>query len=161
MVELDFMKSEYIPFLKNYHLDTEQREFTAMPMGALEKCEKDVERHPIVILYKGEPAGFFVLHEGDGPKTYTDDPHALLLRAYSISTSFQGKGIAKESMKRLPGFVQKHFPDKKEVVLGVNHGNQPAKTLYLKAGFEDRGGRFHGRKGEQFILHMPIYSVNE
>ncbi|WP_433750553.1 GNAT family N-acetyltransferase [Falsibacillus pallidus] len=161
MVELDFLKPEYIQFLQNYNLDTKQREFTAMPMGALEKCETEVDRHPIVILFNGKPAGFFVLHEGEGPKTYTDDPHALLLRAYSIDSSFQGKGIAKESMKRLPAFVRKHFPDKKQVVLGVNHGNHPAKALYLKAGFEDRGGRFQGRKGEQFILHMPVSSVIE
>lgn len=91
-----------------------------MPIEAIEECEKNNERLPIVILYK-EPVGFFVLHGWEGVKKYSQNRDALLFRAYSINNAFQGRGIATQSLFVLDSFVKKYFPNKNEIVLAVNH----------------------------------------
>ncbi|WP_306659888.1 GNAT family N-acetyltransferase [Bacillus sp. AFS002410] len=80
----------------------------------------------------------------------------MLLRAYSIDSNFQGKGIAKQSLKLLPDFVKAHFPEKNEIILGVNHKNIAAQHVYLKSGFVDKGVRVMGKKGELFVMHMDL-----
>ncbi|MBE4907249.1 GNAT family N-acetyltransferase [Bacillus luteolus] len=155
-IQLGFYKPEYQTIVEDYYLPPEQQEFTALPSDALEACETDSERHPVVILYANQPAGFFVLHDWEGVKTYSDNQDAILLRAYSVNHLFQGKGIAKKSLEILPPFVKEHFPKKREIILAVNHGNSVAQHLYQKAGFVDKGIRVMVRKGEQFVFHMNL-----
>lgn len=131
-------------------------EFTSHPQKALLACETDNGRSPIVILEKGVPAGFFVLYQGEELTNYTDNPNAILLRAYSVALSFQGKGIARRSLELLPGFVLKHFPQVDEIVLAVNLRNAAAQRVYLRAGFEDSGRKLMGRQGEQFVYQLKV-----
>lgn len=155
-VTLDFYKQEYRAQLEDYDLPEEQTKYTALPLDAVLTCEQTTERYPVVILYNGEPAGFFVLHGWNGVKEYSDNKNAILLRAYSVHYSFQGKGIAKKSLQLLPPFVKKHFIGKNEIILAVNYNNQIAQQVYLKSGFVDKGVRVMGPKGELFIYHMDI-----
>ncbi|TLS36180.1 GNAT family N-acetyltransferase [Pseudalkalibacillus caeni] len=155
-VSLDFYREKYRPELNDYHLSGEQSKYASVPLTALLKCEKDSSRHPVVILYNGEPAGFFILHGWEGVKAYSDNKDAILLRGYSVNTKFQGKGIAKQSLIVLESFVNRNFPSKNEIILAVNHENVIAQHVYKKAGFVDKGVRVMGRKGELFILHKPM-----
>ncbi|WP_102028369.1 GNAT family N-acetyltransferase [Salirhabdus sp. Marseille-P4669] len=155
-ISLAFYKDSYKKELSMFSLPDEQSQFTAYPLEALKKCELDQERFPIVILWKGIPAGFFVLHGWNGVKTYSENQNALLLRAFSIDSIYQGKGMAKQSIKLLPAFVKEHFPHINEIVLGVNHANSVAQHVYLKGGFMDKGKRIIGKKGEQFVFHLTI-----
>jgi RimJ/RimL family protein N-acetyltransferase len=155
-VVLDFYKLEYKLQIENYDLPQEQLIYTSLPMEAIEKCEKEDDRYPIVILYNNMPAGFFVLHGWEGVKAYSDNRDAILLRAYSVDSTFQGNGIAKKSLMVLPSFVKKYFPSKNEIILAVNHSNKVAQYVYEKGGFKDKGLRVIGRKGELFILHMNL-----
>ena len=157
-ISLDFFKPEYIALLGDYYLHDNQRKYTALPLDALKKCEMDRERHPVVILYGNEPAGFFVLHGWDGAKEFSDNKNAILLRAYSVNAAFQGKGIANKSMSLLPSFVREHFPSKNEIILAVNHANEIAQKVYLNGGFIDKGTRAMGREGEMFILHLDLFA---
>ncbi|CAM3723131.1 GNAT family N-acetyltransferase [Mesobacillus zeae] len=156
MISLSYYRPEYQSSFETYSLSQEQREFTAMPLGALAVCETSDDRHPIVILYKNELAGFFVLHGWEGVKHYSDNRHAILLRAYSVNEVYQGKGIAKESIRQLPAFVKENFPDKNEIILGVNRNNKAAQHVYQRGGFRDKGIRYMGEKGEQLVLHMDL-----
>lgn len=155
-VTLNFFKSEYLPLLEGYHLHDEQQKYTAMPLEALKSCELEEDRHPIAIFHGSQLAGFFVLHGWEGVKAYSDNKNGILLRAYSISSLFQGMGIGRETMKFLPSFVKEHFPNKNEIILGVNHANIIAQQLYLKGGFKDKGIRVMGRQGEMLILHKEL-----
>ncbi|MDT0160978.1 GNAT family N-acetyltransferase [Bacillus sp. AG4(2022)] len=155
-VSLEFYKNEDESRLKGYQLPEEQLGFTSMPVPAIEACLQEDDRHPIIIQYGEDIAGFFVLHGKGGAIKYSPNEQAMLLRAYSISASYQGKGIAGESLRLLPDFVKKHFPDKNEIVLGVNHSNHAAQHVYKKAGFIDQGLRITGKKGEQYVLHMQL-----
>ncbi|WP_026907069.1 GNAT family N-acetyltransferase [Paucisalibacillus globulus] len=155
-VSLDFYKDEYRAKLSNYHLSEEQSRYASVPLKSILKCEEDNTRYPVVILYNGTPVGFFVLHGWEGVKDYSDNKDAILIRGYSVNSEFQGKGIAKESLLVLDSFVKKEFPNKKEIILAVNHKNKIAQHVYKKGGFEDKGIRVMGRKGELFILHKDL-----
>ncbi|MGY3715793.1 GNAT family N-acetyltransferase [Sutcliffiella cohnii] len=155
-VKLDFYKEEYRPNLVDYHLSGEQSNYASDPLPALLKCEEDNTRHPVVILYNGEPAGFFILHGWEGVKEYSDNKDAILLRSYSVNPKFQGNGIAKQSLQVLDSFVKRNFPEVNEIILSVNYMNIVAQHVYKMAGFIDKGGRVMGRKGELFILHKTL-----
>ncbi|MRG86018.1 GNAT family N-acetyltransferase [Salinibacillus xinjiangensis] len=155
-VTLDFYKEEYKSNLSDYHLSEEQSRYAPVPLKALLQCEEDGTRYPVVILYNGVPAGFFILHGWEGVKAYSDNKDAILLRGYSVNSKFQGKGIAKESLIVLDSFVKREFPSKSEIILAVNHKNKIAQHVYKKGGFVDKGVRVMGRKGELFILHKEL-----
>ncbi|QED48341.1 GNAT family N-acetyltransferase [Cytobacillus dafuensis] len=156
VISLDFYKPSQKFELENYYLPQEQLKFTSLPIDAIKKCELEVDRYPIVILHNNKPAGFFVLHGWEGVKEYYENQDAILLRAYSVHSDFQGRGIAKESLHLLPVFVRKHFPNKNEIILAVNYQNKAAQQVYLKCGYEDKGIRVMGKKGELFIFHMDL-----
>lgn len=156
IISLDFYNPEYKSYLMSYYLPEDQLKYTSLPLDAIVKCEKEKERFPVIIFYNNVPAGFFVLHGWEGVKTYSENKKAILLRAYSINISYQGKGIAKQSLRLLPSFVKKHFPDKNEIILAVNHMNKAAQHVYRKGGFIDKGLRTMGRKGQLFIMHMDL-----
>jgi len=156
VISLDFFKPEYNGLLEDYQLLEGQMKYTALPLDALEKCDVDPGRHPVAILYGKKLAGFFVLHGWDGAKAYSDNQDAILLRAYSVNAVFQGKGVAKSSMRLLPSFVKKNFPSTNEIILAVNHANNIAQHVYFKGGFIDKGIRAMGNEGEMLILHMDV-----
>ena len=156
IVALDFYSSKYKSILEHYFLLEEQVNFTSLPLDAIKQCEQDDDRHPIVILYNHELAGFFVLHGWEGVKEFSTNKEAILLRAYSVNHAYQGKGIAKNSLKLLPAFVKENFPDKKEIILAVNINNKIAQQVYRKCGFKDKGIRAMGRNGELLIYHLAL-----
>lgn len=155
-VKLEGYRPEHFEELINYELTESQLTFTSHPKDALLACEKDKGRHPIVILEKGQPAGFLVLYQGEELPSYTDNPNAILLRAYSVAVPFQGKGIAGKSLELLTDYVEGNFPHVDEVVLAVNVRNQAAQRVYLRAGFEDSGRRVIGRMGEQYVYGLKV-----
>ncbi|WP_442601988.1 GNAT family N-acetyltransferase [Paenibacillus sp. KN14-4R] len=155
-VVLKFYEPHNKKQLENYYLAEEQLQYTSLPLDAIAKCDTDDERHPIVIFHQDQIAGFFVLHGWEGVQMYSDNRDALLLRAYSINTPYQGKGIAKQSLELLPQFLKQNFPDKNEIILAVNQRNIAAQTVYQKTGFIDKGIRAMGRNGSQLILHMQL-----
>ncbi|MGZ4162343.1 MAG: GNAT family N-acetyltransferase, partial [Neobacillus sp.] len=116
--------------MENYFLSEEQIKFTSHPLDAITKCEDEDDPIPIMIFHNDVPAGFFVLHGWNGVQEYSDNERALLLRAYSIDSKYQGKGIAKESLRLLPSFISEHFINKNEIILAVNHKNFVAQYVY-------------------------------
>ncbi|MDQ0200124.1 GNAT family N-acetyltransferase [Neobacillus ginsengisoli] len=153
---LAFYQPIYKHWLEHYFLPEEQSKFSAHPLDAIALCEVEDERYPILIFHHDVPAGFFVLHGWNGVQAYSDNKIALLLRAFSVDASFQGKGIAKESLRLLPSFVKEHFPGKNEIILTVNHRNAVAQHVYTKSGFVDKGLRTMGSKGQLFIMHLNL-----
>ncbi|CDO04533.1 ribosomal-protein-alanine acetyltransferase [Oceanobacillus picturae] len=151
-VSLQVYSTENKAQMQSYHLTKQQLKYTAHPIDALKKCKEDPSRYPLVILTGIIPAGFFVLHEKIGVRPYSKNPNAILLRAYSVQTAFQGKGIAKSSMELLTLFLAESFPTIDEVVLAVNSANGVAQQLYKKSGFHDTGRRINGKSGEQYIF---------
>ncbi len=100
-----------------------QELLTAIPLAAIEQCELDKDRHPFMLLWNLKLAVFFVLHKGKGVMEYHNNQNAILLRAYSIEESFQGRGFAGEMLKALSAFVKDCFPFASELILAVNTEN--------------------------------------
>jgi RimJ/RimL family protein N-acetyltransferase len=155
-VVLTFFEGIHRKALNAFYLAEDQKQFTAMPIDALEKCEEDPRRNPVVITVSNRPVGFFVLHAGENISDFTANPNAMVIRALSINQSEQGKGYAKEAMLQLPTFVATRFPEITELILAVNFKNEPAKRLYEKAGFQDRGQIKHGPVGPQYVMQLDI-----
>jgi RimJ/RimL family protein N-acetyltransferase len=101
---------------------------------------------------KGKLVTFFVLHKNEGVKPYSNNIHAILLRAFSTDFRYQGMGYAKKALMLLPPFVKVNFKEINEIVLAVNVQNVVAQKLYQKCGFIDNGVRKMGKKGELIIM---------
>jgi len=137
-----------------YPLPPEQLKFTSLPLDLLKDSAQS--KLPVTILAENMIIGFFVLDVSDDRYFYTDNPNSILLRGFSIHPDYQGQGIAKRALQALPTFIQEQFPLIEEVVLGVNEHNEPAKHVYMKAGFIDEGRRHKGAKGQQLALHLQV-----
>ena len=152
-MELLTYEKSYEKKIKDYHLSAEQLRFTGTPKECVAQSETDANRHCILALENHELVTFFVLHEKEGVKPYAENPHAMLLRAFSTDLHHQGKGYAKQALLQLPAFIKEQFPHIDQVVLAVNVKNTAAQSLYKKCGYVDEGVRKMGRKGELVIMN--------
>ncbi|PEB56503.1 GNAT family N-acetyltransferase [Bacillus pseudomycoides] len=144
--------------VESYVLTEEQLQFTGIPKKCVELSKADADRHSILFFVNNELVTFFVLHENEGVKPYSENPKAILLRAFSTDYYYQGKGYAKQSLLLLPEFVRKKYPHISEIVLAVNVNNITAQSLYKKCGFIDEGVRKIGKKGELIIMSLYLSS---
>ncbi|WP_313890920.1 GNAT family N-acetyltransferase [Psychrobacillus sp.] len=152
-VELKHLSPENINALNSFTLSEEQKQFSALP----NKFEEVTPgQYRIVILNENEPVGFFLLHSTERVQKYTQNPNAILLTALSINHAEQGKGYAKQGLLQLEKFVKSEFPKCDEIVLVVDGENIPARSLYIKIGFQDTNERIIGRIGEEVIMKLPI-----
>ncbi len=142
--------------IENYVLSEEQLQFTGTPKECVELSEVDADRHSILAIENSNLVTFFVLHENEGVKPYSENPNAMLLRAFSTNYYHQGKGYAKQSLLLLPEFVRKEYPHISEIVLAVNVKNIAAQSLYKKCGYIDEGVRKMGKKGELIIMSFYL-----
>jgi len=152
-ISLDLFQLKYKESLLSFELPNDQVKFTALPSHVLEVQEG---QFPIVIVEDDVPVGFFILHSTSRVKDYSNNPNAMLLTAFSIDYSKQGRGYAKQGLLLLSKYIQKQFPSCDEIVLGVNHQNVPAQNLYIRVGFQDTGRRVIGSLGEQFVMTLLI-----
>ncbi len=153
-ISLHRYEPKYKEGLLAFELPDNQMKFTAFPSKVL-----DVQKgkYPIVIVEDDIPVGFFMLHSTSRVKEYSNNPNAMLLTAFSIDYSKQGKGYAKQGLRLLKKYIQNQFPNCDEIVLGVNYQNIPAQGLYVRVGFHDTGKRVIGSLGEQFVMSLRIY----
>ena len=145
--------------LENYPLSEEQLVFTGHPLELLARAEETPTYTPIIILDDDKVAGFFVLDTGEDRFINTEEVDSILLRGYSIHPAFQGRGIAKTSLKLLAEYFSNHYPQVNHIVLGVNEANKAAQALYFAMGFVDDGKRFYGRSGMQLALSLHLKEV--
>ncbi|MFJ7367391.1 GNAT family N-acetyltransferase [Peribacillus frigoritolerans] len=167
-MEKEFETITLTPYLPEHHhqlsrfyLPDTQTSFSALPDESLKYCREDCDRHPIVILAKGIPVGFFVLHIGENITPFTSDKKAILLRGFLVDQKHQGKGIAKKALQRLPEFAKGIFPNKDSIILAVDVMNVNAKMLYAKSGFQDTGIQKEGRSGFMEIMEYRLNMGNK
>ena len=135
----------------------EQERFAGAPVETLPEAEADPQRQPVAIVADGEPVGFCVLHRGPGPGGLAPAPSDVLLRAFFVDAQAQGRGIATRALRGLPGFIGRHAPGARRIVLTVNTRNPAAIRAYRKAGFLDRGELYHGgAHGPQHVLELAL-----
>ncbi|GAA0362009.1 GNAT family N-acetyltransferase [Bacillus horti] len=146
------LKSE----VENYTLSEEQLKYTTTPRECIKLSEEDLDRHSILAIEDNQLVTFFVLHENEGVKPYSENAKAILLRAFSTNYNHQGKGYATKSLLLLPEFVRTTFTQSNEIILAVNVENIAAQSLYKKCGFIDNGVRQEGKKGQLIIMSFYL-----
>ena len=142
--------------IKEYVLLEEQLKFTGHPKDCVQLAKDDNDRTPILAIVENRLVTYFDLHQNEGVKPYSNNPNAILLRAFSTDAREQGKGYAKKALTLLPHYVREHFPHINEIVLAVNVKNDVAEALYYKCGYIDKGERRQGPKGELIIMSYDL-----
>lgn len=151
-MELYKYEERFAGLVDNYYLTEGQLQFTGKPKYCIELAKADTDRHCILAIENDQLVTFFVLHDKEGPKIYTDKSNVLLLRAFSTDYNYQGKGYAKHALLLLPNFVRTHFPHINEIMLAVNVANEAAQHVYKKCGYVDEGIRKRDSTSELVIM---------
>ena len=154
-IQLIFYDEKYLEDLENIRLPDAQRKFTATPQEVIATLS-DPNRHLILILRNTICAGYFILHENDGPAEVGFDVHTLLIQSLAINPAEQGKGLAFQGMRLLPEFVKDNFAGINQLVLVVNEKNIPAQRLYKKVGFIEHSSRYSELHGTQMIYYYGL-----
>ncbi|MGA9288372.1 MAG: GNAT family N-acetyltransferase, partial [Anaerobacillus sp.] len=115
-VYLTEANEQHLEALKGFSLEENQLQYTSMPIPAYEKCLIDRNRLPVVIMGNGRVVGFFVLDQGEDVASYSANPYAILLRAFSVNLSEQGMGYGRASIGQLKPIVRDRFTECNEIV---------------------------------------------
>lgn len=151
-MQLYFYNDTFQQAVDEYQITEDQLRFTGSPKECTELSLNNPDRFAILAVENGNLVTYFNLHKNEGVNPYSNNPNAILLRAFSTDTRHLGKGYAKKALKILPNFVREHFTDINEIVLAVNVQNEVAQNLYKKCGYVDEGARTMGPKGELIIM---------
>lgn len=155
---LQYMKQTIVKNqIEEYYLSKDQALFSSLPKEAIVECSENQNRYPMVLLNnENELTTFFVLHEKEGVKKYSNNKHAVLLRSFSTNLKYQGKGYGKIALQLLPEYIKNEMSAIDEVVLAVNSMNHPAIKLYKKCGFSDTEKKIKTEYGELLVLNQKI-----
>ncbi|RRJ86893.1 GNAT family N-acetyltransferase [Paenimyroides tangerinum] len=80
----------------------------------------------------------------------------MLLRSFSLSPIYQGKGLGKKSVLLITDLLKQKYPEINEIVLSVNVRNINAYHTYLNVGFFDTEKYVEGIMGQQHILSKKV-----
>lgn len=154
-MRLQFFESSQQKLIDQYQLTDAQLRFTRHARECIPLISDT--RTPVLSTIDGKLVTYFDLHWAEGVTPYSNNPDAILLRAFSTDCRELGKGYATKVLQLLPDFVREHFPTVNEIVLAVNVGNEVARKLYEKSGFVDFGERREGPKGELIIMSYHLH----
>lgn len=103
----------------------------------------------------GNAVGFFKIDRDYAPSHAFAKPNGWGLRGLLIGAQYQGRGLGRALLDALPGYLARRYPGQGLYYLTVNCRNSLAYQSYLKAGWQDAGGLYHGgRSGPQHILRL-------
>ncbi|MGH3097581.1 MAG: GNAT family N-acetyltransferase [Streptosporangiales bacterium] len=135
-----------------------QEVFSSYATRTLPEADADPQRTPFAVLAAGSAVGFGVLDRGGALARVTDrSATAVLLRAFYLDASVQGRGLGRAAVAALPCLVGLVAPDATRILLTVNVANPAAIRAYLAGGFTDTG-RQHpgGPAGPQHVLELML-----
>ena len=147
---------DLLPALRALSVAPEHQDFSGQPAEVLARDESDVTCH--AILAGGVPVGLFRLDADFSRWGHDFAPDGSLgLRSMIVDRAHQGRGIGTATIRALPGYLARLFPQAREIYLTVNLRNPAARASYLSGGFEDTGAQYlDGGFGPQHILRMPL-----
>jgi GNAT superfamily N-acetyltransferase len=139
----------------------EQEVFSSHAGITLPAADADPDRTPFAVLNGPAAVGFGVLDRRGYLDEIVDDvASAVLLRAFYLDASAQGRGLGAAAAAAVPPLAARLFPEARLVVLTVNEQNPAAVTAYARAGFVDTGTRYlGGSAGPQHILVAAVPGV--
>ncbi|MFD6952370.1 GCN5 family acetyltransferase [Nocardiopsis sp. TSRI0078] len=154
-----------------HRLPPGQRGHVGLPVTTLPAADADPARTPFAVTAAGHPvadaagaraacAGFGVLDRAVHARDLVPDPaHAVLLRAFYLTTAWQGRGVGRAvcSAPLLDRLAADVAPHATELVLCVDEANHAAARVYGAAGFAFTGHRFLDAAGKaQLVMARPL-----
>lgn len=87
---------------------------------------------------------------------------AVALRSFLIDASRQGQGLGGVALEAIRAYVAGRHRDRERILLTVNVRNAAALRAYMRAGYRDGGGLYHGGSaGPQHVLWRPLSPTND
>lgn len=138
---------------EGFTLPPEQAGFADLPTVSM---QQGTARDGHLILWDGQPAGFFAIDRDYG-ETQDFAPNDVIgLRMFLVDHAQQGRGIAKAACAQLRAYLARHYAAP-ACYLTVNAKNPAARAAYLHGGFEDTGALYlDGGFGPQHILRLDL-----
>lgn len=90
------------------------------------------------LLIDDVPRGFFLLKRRTLLPRWAEGRTATL-HAVMIDRRYQGLGLGRECLERLPALTKDLWPDIEQLMLAVDLSNQAAYTLYQALGWQESG----------------------
>ncbi|WP_370650468.1 pyridoxal-phosphate dependent enzyme [Neorhizobium galegae] len=158
--EVGLQKLTAFDYQKVSHLDLdpEQERYVdplELSFSELESNFAPKSHHPFAIIACGEAVGFFILREGAALPEWAP-PGVCTLHSLRVGREYQGKGYGIAATRLAIEWLKTNRPCIKRLMLGVNVRNVTARLVYMKAGFQDTGGRYEGPCGPQDILRFDL-----
>lgn len=151
-VYLKAYEPELFEQVENLEILESDYKFTKSPVENIKSANQDSDRHPTLVMNNESCIAFFTLHEGNGPKPFTDNPKAIFFRSFSVDQRYRGQGIGKRTLEILPAYIKQHYPCINEITLAVNTDNEKAINLYEQAGY------CHTHDSE--LIGRPVYVMS-
>ncbi|MHB1058569.1 MAG: GNAT family N-acetyltransferase [Rhodanobacter sp.] len=137
----------------------EQDAFVSPPAATLADAEQCPGSKPMAILLDDTVVGYYRIERSARTLTGRDgDDDALGLRSFQLDAAWQGRGLGDRAMAAVLGDLACRHAGARRLLLTVSCDNAAALALYLRQGFVDDGGLYHGgRSGPQHVLwrHLP------
>jgi len=135
-----------------------QDDFVSPPAITLPDAERCSGSTPMAILQGETVVGYYRIESSARTLTGNDsESDALGLRSFQIDATRQGQGLGTRALAALLDDLGHRHPAARRLVLTVDRTNVTAVALYLRAGFVDSGGLYHGgRAGPQLLLWRSL-----
>jgi GNAT superfamily N-acetyltransferase len=113
---------------------------------------------PLALLHEDEVVGYVRIDSRPSALgTHALAEGAVALRSFLVDASRQGQGLGGAALEAIRGYVAQRHPDRERILLTVNVRNTKALKAYLRAGYRDSGGLYHGGPaGPQHVLWCPL-----
>ncbi|KRF00516.1 GCN5 family acetyltransferase [Frateuria sp. Soil773] len=136
----------------------EQDAFVSPPSATLADAEQCPGSEPMAILLDDAVVGYYRIERSARTLTGRDgDADALGLRSFQLDAAWQGRGLGDRAMAAVLDDLALRHAGARRLLLTVNCDNAAALALYLRHGFVDDGGLYHGgRSGPQHVLWRPL-----
>lgn len=110
-----------------------------------------------IVRMQGEGVGFFKIDRNYAPTHDFAEAQGWGLRGVLVGAQYQGRGLGRALLAALPGYLAARYPGQRLYYLTVNCRNTVARDAYVKAGWHDTGGLYHGgQSGPQHILRLRL-----
>lgn len=117
-------------------LNPEQEPFIAPNWLSLLEANYENDKYPFAVYHDGEVVGFLMCSYYPADKAYLID--SWWLERLMIDKVWQGRGLGRESLKLFLN-TMKPSAEVSEIRVGVEPGNERAKTFFESFGFVKEG----------------------
>lgn len=108
-----------------------------------------------VLLVEDVPRGFFLVKSRSLLPVWAEGQTAVL-QGLLIDHRYQGMGLGKACLSRLPDLIRALWPDIRQLMLAVDAANSAAHGLYLKQGWQACGNAGRSPTGleQRMVLRL-------